>query len=97
MRASELVGECDDDYIAMGTILKIQQDMNKFSKPITLTLPLPDFRIGVNMSVKQLRERGILKVLKDCDDDNWRDVTAELDHHDTEEQCVPFTEKKLHW
>ncbi|XP_077977471.1 uncharacterized protein LOC144433032 [Glandiceps talaboti] len=97
LRACELVGEYDDDFIAMGTTLKIQQDGDEFSKPISLKLPLPEFSEVNHVSVDQLRKRGILKIIRDYNDDNWRDVTDDVFHHMTSDRCLSFTEKKLHW
>ncbi|XP_070568283.1 p53-induced death domain-containing protein 1-like isoform X2 [Ptychodera flava] len=97
LRACELVGEYDDDFVAMGTILKIQQDAEKFGKPISLTLPLPELSEVNHVAVDQLRKRGILKVLRDHNDDNWNDVTDDVIHHMTPERCMSFTESNLPW
>ncbi|XP_077864431.1 p53-induced death domain-containing protein 1-like [Saccoglossus kowalevskii] len=97
LRACELVGGYQDDYIAVGTILKLQQDGKALSKPIALSLQVPELRAVSHMSIVQLRKKGLLRVIRDYNDHNWRDITNDVIHDEDVITSVSFTEPRLHW
>nr|XP_006815164.1 PREDICTED: p53-induced protein with a death domain-like [Saccoglossus kowalevskii] len=78
LRACELVDGYQDDDVAMGNILKLHQVNGTSSKPITLSLQVPELSEPCDVTGQTGRNKGSVKVIMDHNDDNWCDVTDDV-------------------
>ncbi|XP_070533939.1 uncharacterized protein [Ptychodera flava] len=92
VRARELVEENGGEMFAMGTVLELQTNCD-IPKPVTfeLLLPVSFDRRYLSESGSSVKNMAGLRLLKDHGDDNWRDVTDNVESIQYKNECLAFT------